>query len=126
MTHNQERSAMTKHMTGTRKEWLAARVELLKGEKELTRRRDELSRRRMEWTFPWASSSGSDFNPDFNVSFTEAQQREGTIEYNYERGGHAMDATAVPQPVSRNAEMAGTDVATYTRERPGMSAFVLE
>src|SRR6266513_3134539 len=83
-------------------------------------------KRRMEWTFPWASSSGSDFNPDFNVSFTEEQQREGTIEYNYERGGHAMDATAVPQPVSRNAEMAGTDVATYTRERPGMSAFVLE
>src|SRR5947208_1768953 len=81
-------------------------------------------KRRMEWTFLWASSSGSDFNPDFNVSFTEEQQREGTIEYNYERGGHAMDATAVPQPVSRNAEMAGTDVATYTRERPGMSAFV--
>src|SRR3989454_10321283 len=83
-------------------------------------------KRRTGWTFPWASSSGSDFNPDFNVSFTEEQQREGTIEYNYERSGHAMDATAVPQPVSRNAEMAGTDVATYTRERPGMSAFVLE
>src|SRR5213078_1979803 len=66
-------------------------------------------KRRMGWTFPWASSSSS----DFNVSFTEEQQREGTIEYNYERGGHAMDATAVPQPVSRNAEMAGTDVATY-------------
>src|SRR2546426_1468044 len=83
-------------------------------------------KQRMGWGFPWASSSGSDFNADFNVSFTEEQQREGTIEYNYERSGHAMDATAVPQPVSRNAEMAGTDVATYTRERPGMSAFVLE
>ena len=84
-------------------------------------------RRRMGWAFPWASSSGSDFNRDFKVSFTEEQQRGGTIEYNYERGGHAMDATAVvPQPVSSNAAMAGTDVATYTRERPGMSAFVLE
>jgi predicted dithiol-disulfide oxidoreductase (DUF899 family) len=30
---------MTRHMTGTRDEWLAARLELLKAEKELTRRR---------------------------------------------------------------------------------------
>ena len=34
-------------------------------------------KRRMGWTFPWASSVGSDFNFDFNVSFTEEQQREG-------------------------------------------------
>ena len=84
-------------------------------------------KQRMGLTFPWASSFGSDFNFDFNVSFTAEQQRKGGIEYNYERGGHAMDAeTEIPQPVARNAEMAGTDVATYTRERPGMSAFVLE
>jgi predicted dithiol-disulfide oxidoreductase (DUF899 family) len=84
-------------------------------------------KRRMGWTFPWASSFGSHFNFDFNVSFTEEQQREGGIEYNYERGGHAMDAAAeIPQPVIQNAVMTGTDVATYTRERPGMSAFVLE
>ena len=83
-------------------------------------------KRRMGWSFPWASSGGGDFNLDFNVSFTEEQQREGDIEYNYERGGHAMDAAEVPQPVTANADMAGTDVATYTRERPGMSAFVLE
>jgi predicted dithiol-disulfide oxidoreductase (DUF899 family) len=84
-------------------------------------------KRRMGWSFPWASSFGGDFNRDFNVSFTEEQQRKGTIEYNYERGGHAMDETAaVPEVVARNAAMAGTDAATYTRERPGMSAFVLE
>ena len=84
-------------------------------------------KRRMGWTFPWASSVGGDFNFDFNVSFTEQQQRKGDIEYNYERGGHAMDeTTSVPQPVSENAKMAGTDVLTYTRERPGMSAFALE
>jgi predicted dithiol-disulfide oxidoreductase (DUF899 family) len=54
-------------------------------------------KRRMGWTFPWASSVGSDFNFDFNVSFTEQQQRRGDIEYNYERGGHAMDeTTSVP------------------------------
>src|SRR5205809_4246450 len=84
-------------------------------------------KRRMGWTFPWASSFGGDFNPDFSVSFTEEQQRKGAIEYNYERGGHAMDATTqVPQPVAANAAMTGTDAATYTRQRPGMSAFVLE
>src|SRR5437870_5692351 len=42
-------------------------------------------KKRMGWTFPWASSSGGDFNFDFNVSFSEAQQREGDIEYNYNR-----------------------------------------
>src|SRR5512144_2158195 len=42
---------MTKHMTGTRDEWLAARLELLEAEKELTRRSDELARRRQE--LPW-------------------------------------------------------------------------
>jgi predicted dithiol-disulfide oxidoreductase (DUF899 family) len=205
---------MTKHRTGTRKEWLAARLELLKAEKEHTRRGDELVRqrqalpwvridkkykfetdegsaslsdlfrgrsqllvyhfmfgpdytagcpacsaiadgfngfvvhlanhdvmlwavsraplaklqaykRRMGWTFPWASSFGSDFNTDFSVWFSEEQQRGGSIEYNYARekpfaqedfgDGAALFAT-----------MSGTDVATYTRERPGMSAFVLE
>ena len=83
-------------------------------------------KRRMGWTFPWASSLGGDFNFDFNVSFTEEQQREGFVEYNYERGGHAMDAAQVPEPVAQNAAMVGTDTPTYSRERPGMSAFVLE
>ena len=213
---------MTKHMTGTRKEWLAARLELLKAEKELTRRSDELARRRQElpwvridkeyrfetdegsasladlfrgrsqllvyhymfgpdytagcatcstiadgfngfvvhlanhdvtlsavsraplaklqaykrrmgWTFPWASSLGGDFNPDFSVSFTEEQQRKGAIEYNYRREP-ALTTSGIgdsltkrgEDPVDENAVMTGTDVATYTRERPGMSAFVLE
>ena len=200
---------MTKHMTGTREEWLATRLELLEAEKELTRRSDELARRRqelpwvridkpyrfeteevsaslaelfrgrsqllvyhfmfgpdytagcpscsaiadgfngffmhlahhdvmlwavsraplaklqayrrrMQWTFPWASSSGSDFNPDFAVGFTEAQQREG-IEYNYRR--EAPLTIAGPDAF---AATTGTDAATYSRERPGVSAFVLE
>jgi len=42
---------MTKHMAGTRKEWLAARLGLLEAEKDLTRRSDELARRRQE--LPW-------------------------------------------------------------------------
>jgi predicted dithiol-disulfide oxidoreductase (DUF899 family) len=206
---------MTRHITGTREQWLAARLELLEAEKELTRRSDELARRRQElpwvqvdkdyrfetdegsaslkdlfrarsqllvyhfmfgpdykagcpscsaiadgfngfavhlanhdvmlsavsraplaklqaykrrmgWTFPWASSLDSDFNFDFNVSFTEDQQRKGGVEYNYERAGHAMDATPAPEPVARLAAVCGTDAPTYSRERPGMSAFVLE
>src|SRR5271156_6764332 len=60
-------------------------------------------KRRMGWTFPWASAYGGAFNFDFNVSFTVAQQREGDIEYNYRRSGHAMDTTTVSEPVARFA-----------------------
>jgi len=204
---------MTKHMTGTREEWLKARLALLEDEKALTRRSDELARRRQElpwvridkgyrfetdagsaslpelfrgrsqllvyhfmfgpkyaagcpscsaiadgfngfvvhlanhdvtltavsrapleklqaykrrlgWTFPWASSYGTDFNFDFDASFTEEQQREAGIEYNYRR--EAPAGTAGGEGARKFAVMSGTDAATYTRERPGMSAFVLE
>ncbi|MGH9826129.1 MAG: DUF899 domain-containing protein, partial [Blastocatellia bacterium] len=77
-------------------------------------------KQRMNWTFPWASSSDSEFNFDFNVSFTEEQQRKG-IEYNYRRGGGVMDATTIPEPVTQFAAMCGTDGLTYIRERPGVS-----
>lgn len=83
-------------------------------------------KQRMGWTFPWASSAGGDFNFDFNVSFTEEQQRTGGIEYNFRRGGHAMDAAKVPPPVALQAAMTGVDPNTYSRDRPGVSAFVLE
>ena len=83
-------------------------------------------KQRMGWRFPWASAGDGDFNFDFNVSFTEEQQRNGLIEYNYERGGHAMDATPTPAPVAHLAQECGTDGPGYARDRPGMSAFVLE
>jgi predicted dithiol-disulfide oxidoreductase (DUF899 family) len=82
-------------------------------------------KRRMGWTFPWASSFGSDFNFDFNVRFTEEQQREGGIEYNY-RHEAALQGRGAEGPVAKMAAMTGTDVPTYTRERPGMSGFALE
>jgi len=82
-------------------------------------------KRRMGWTFPWASSFGGDFNFDFNTSLTEKQQREGTVEYNYQREAQ-WDLRGAEGPVAEMAAMTGTDVATYTRERPGMSAFALE
>jgi predicted dithiol-disulfide oxidoreductase (DUF899 family) len=205
---------MTKHRTGTRKDWLAARLELLEAEKELTRRSDELARhrqdlpwvridkeyrfetdegsaslkdlfrgrsqllvyhfmfgpdytagcpscsaiadgfngfsvhlanhdvmlsavsraplaklqtfkRRMGWTFPWASSFGTDFNSDFSVRLTEEQQRKGGAEYNYRREPPLQPADAEGD-VAAMAAMTGTDPATYIRERPGMSTFVLE
>ena len=87
-------------------------------------------KKRMGWTFPWASSFGTDFNADYAVGFTPEQQRDGGIEYNYRREG-PMPANPPPADsdawdISKIAAMAGTDVPTYTRERPGMSAFVLD
>jgi predicted dithiol-disulfide oxidoreductase (DUF899 family) len=82
-------------------------------------------KRRMGWTFPWASSSGGDYNRDFSVWFTEEQQREGTVEYNYRREAPLVREAGGEGPVAFAAS-AGTDVATYMRERPGLSAFALE
>jgi predicted dithiol-disulfide oxidoreductase (DUF899 family) len=82
-------------------------------------------KRRMGWTFPWASSHGSDFNADYSVGFTEEQQREGGVEYNYRREGR-WQLRGSDAPIVQIAAMTGTDAATYTRERPGVSAFVLE
>jgi predicted dithiol-disulfide oxidoreductase (DUF899 family) len=83
-------------------------------------------KKRMGWTFPWASSFGGDFNFDYNISITEEQQRAGKVEYNYRRGGHPITEAALPETVGQFAATCGTDAATYVRDRPGMSAFVLE
>jgi predicted dithiol-disulfide oxidoreductase (DUF899 family) len=85
-------------------------------------------KRRMGWTFPWASSFGSDFNSDFDVSISEEQQREGGTEYNFRREEPVGQtrSRATSEGPAKGAAMTGTDVATYTRERPGMSAFALE
>jgi predicted dithiol-disulfide oxidoreductase (DUF899 family) len=79
----------------------------------------------MGWSFPWASSFGSDFNYDFAASFTEEQQRSGDGFYNFRPLGHATRAED-GGPVATMAATTGTDAATYTREAPGISAFVLE
>jgi predicted dithiol-disulfide oxidoreductase (DUF899 family) len=85
-------------------------------------------KQRMGWTFPWASSFGGDFNFDYSVGLTEAQQREGGVEYNYRRQPALVRASqsSGEGTVDKFAAMCGTDAATYIRERPGMSAFVLE
>jgi predicted dithiol-disulfide oxidoreductase (DUF899 family) len=76
-------------------------------------------KQRMGWTFPWASSSNTDFNADFSVGFTETQQREGGIEYNY-RKERAWTLKSGEGFVAAIAAMTGTDAATYVR------GFVLE
>src|ERR687891_472135 len=84
-------------------------------------------KQRMGWSFPWASSFGSDFNYDFQAGYTKEQQQSGVVEYNF----RAMDVRRSPEadknsPLAKVAAGLGTDIATYTRETPGMSAFALE
>jgi predicted dithiol-disulfide oxidoreductase (DUF899 family) len=88
----------------------------------------EAYKRRLGWTFTWASAHDSDFNYDFNTSITEEQQRAGTVEYNFrpEDTTWALAPDAGGDTVRLFAEMAGTDVAGFVREKPGMSAFALE
>lgn len=40
-------------------------------------------RKRMGWHFPWVSSGDSDFNYDFHVSFTRAEQEADEVFYNF-------------------------------------------
>jgi predicted dithiol-disulfide oxidoreductase (DUF899 family) len=87
-------------------------------------------KRRMGWSFPWASSFGSDFNLDFQVGITEEQQREGGAEYNYRPQpafvGRPDQAGGGASVEARFAATCGTDTATFRRDRPGLSAFVLQ
>lgn len=83
--------------------------------------------KRMGWTFPWASSHGSDFNADYSVGFTPQQQFEEGVEYNYRRIAPMSEKTARERPVATShAGMCGVDWSTYLREMPGMSSFVRE
>jgi predicted dithiol-disulfide oxidoreductase (DUF899 family) len=64
-------------------------------------------RDRMGWTFPWASSLGSDFNYDFHVTI---DPDVAPVEYNY-RGQGELEARDV-------------NWKDWTGEQPGMSGFV--
>jgi predicted dithiol-disulfide oxidoreductase (DUF899 family) len=69
-------------------------------------------RRRMGWHFPWASSHESPFNFDFERSRDREEMRAWA-----EQEEHPI--------VSRLAADAGTDVADYVSEGPGLSVFAL-
>ena len=84
-------------------------------------------KKRMGWTFPWASSFGSDFNYDFGAGITEEQQRSGSVEYNYQTVDTRKQLEAGKEgPLAEFAAGAGVDWATFTLEEPGMSAFALD
>jgi predicted dithiol-disulfide oxidoreductase (DUF899 family) len=89
----------------------------------------EAFKARMEWTFPWWSSAGSDFNYDFHVTFDE---RRVPFEYNY-RTKEEIDATGLPvsdweQPFDlhglsaflRDADRVFHTYSTYGRGTDGM------
>jgi predicted dithiol-disulfide oxidoreductase (DUF899 family) len=77
---------------------------------------------RMGWSFPWASSFGSDFNEDYSVGLTDAEQDEG-YDYNFqEKPPSPRDAEGAP---GGHAAMCGVDLRTYLKELPGMSSFAL-
>jgi predicted dithiol-disulfide oxidoreductase (DUF899 family) len=78
-------------------------------------------KRRMGWTFPWASSFGSDFNYDFHVGVTKEEWAAGTTEYNF-----GPSEVGPWEPGEAIAASCGTDWETYRQEGPGMSAFVLK
>ncbi len=96
-------------------------------------------KRRMRWSFPWASSFDSDFNYDFQAAHTEEQEKSGVVEYNFRevvQGGGSQSEMLDLRPsveadeesrwLTKIASSVGTDWATYRRESPGVSAFVLE
>jgi predicted dithiol-disulfide oxidoreductase (DUF899 family) len=69
-------------------------------------------RRRMGWRFAWVSSSGSDFNFDFAVSFTEADKARGKAFYNYELRDYQNDELPGTSVFARDA--AGQVFHTYS------------
>jgi predicted dithiol-disulfide oxidoreductase (DUF899 family) len=83
--------------------------------------------RRMGWSFPWASSHGSDFNFDFGVAHTKEEWGAGAVRYNFRE--EDLRPATVDEKSSRDAftaSIVGTDWERYRREGPGMSAFALE
>src|SRR5258708_26741935 len=79
--------------------------------------------RRTGWSFPWASSSGSDFNYDFQAAHTKEDWESGAVEYNFRtadfRPPEGQDNPILDEIASR----VGTDWTTYRREGPGVNGF---
>jgi len=80
-------------------------------------------KRRMGWSFPWASSFGSDFNHDFQAEHTQAEQQSGVVEYNF----RAIDVRGSLEAGKKNPDLAGiaTTASSTTpirRTRAGSTA----
>jgi len=83
-------------------------------------------KQRMGWSFPWASSYGSDFNFDFGVAHTEQEWAAGAVRYNFGEQDLRPPAGEQDSIDAFSQSVVGTDWETYRREGPGMSAFALE
>ncbi len=83
-------------------------------------------KQRMGWSFPWASSFGSDFNHDFHVSHTKEEWQSEAVEYNFRERDFRPPEGSESSWNAWSESTVGTDWETYRREGPGMSAFVLE
>ena len=82
--------------------------------------------RRMGWSFPFASSDGSDFNSDFGVTHTKEEWEAGAVRYNFGEQDLRPAAGEESSYDTFSQAIVGTDWETYRREGPGMSAFALE
>ena len=83
-------------------------------------------RRRMGWSFPWASSHGSDFNFDFGAAHTKEEWEAGTVAYNFDMQDLRPASGEEGTLDAFSESIVGTDWQTYRREGPGMSAFAVE
>jgi predicted dithiol-disulfide oxidoreductase (DUF899 family) len=85
-------------------------------------------RRRMGWSFNWASSHESDFNPDFGVSVADGAAHEDPLREANEVAAFPLVSDpgvreSLPPMVTENAAATGNDVAGYFREGHGVSTF---
>jgi predicted dithiol-disulfide oxidoreductase (DUF899 family) len=83
-------------------------------------------KQRMGWSFPWASSYGSDFNFDFGVAHTKEEWAAGAVAYNFGKQDLRPKADEEDSYDTFSESIVGTTWETYRREGPGMSAFALE
>ncbi len=70
-------------------------------------------KRRMGWSFPWASSYGSDYAFDLELAYPVETAR-GWL------------AGGVPPVAAKNARECGTEPAVYIAEQPVMNCYTLE
>ena len=83
-------------------------------------------KRRMGWSFPWASSFGTDFNYDYAAS-VRPEHLSGGAEYNFAPLGDFRPLLELDSgPLVETAASTGADLEEFLQERPGMSAFALE
>jgi predicted dithiol-disulfide oxidoreductase (DUF899 family) len=71
-------------------------------------------KRRMGWRFKWVSSAGSDFNRDFNVSFTP-DELKGEVFYNFERRKFPADEAPGMSLFAREGDQVFHTYSCYSR-----------